>query len=174
MTTHDIHNGLFDFLQSYSIGVLKPNTILLRLPENDLQWQQFQKSVAMIADFNINMTILKVDQVDLKRKVKTIDLWWRNEINGSLMALFAYLMTLNPEWSRTKIRLIRDLKPGENYQAAYNHMKDLIRQARIDAEVKIVPSPEDVEEMIKTVSGIEADFVFLGMGATDSDEAQKS
>ena len=62
----------------------------------------------------------------------------------------------------------------KNHEKALNIMNELKRQARIEAEVKIVPAVSKPYEMIKTLSAIDADLVFLGMGATDASEARKS
>jgi len=137
-------------------------------------WPKFLKTVGIVASFNQNLLILNPGEIDFKKKVKKIDIWWRGQTNGSLMGLFAYIMTLNPKWSGAKIRLLRVLNANENHEEASARMVGLIRQARIEAEVKIVPAAEDAYEVIKTVSALDADFVFLGMGATNGEEAQKS
>ena len=175
LSTHNFHEGLFDFLQCHSIGALKANTILLAIPSPSDQKarEKFFKTLDIVTSFNHNLIIFKPGEIKLNKK-KRIDLWWRGETNGSLMALFSYLITLRHDWSGSKIRLLRSVHEGENHEKALSIMNELKRQARIEAEVKIVPAVSKPYEMIKTLSAIDADLVFLGMGATDASEARKS
>ncbi len=173
---HDFHEGLFDFLQSHSIGALKANTIILAIPESgkEDEMTSFYKTVQLVATFNLNIVVFKNSNIDFSKKKKRIDLWWRNESNGSLMALFSYLMTLHPQWSGSGIRLLQAIEQGESKEKAQQDLQQFMRQARIDAEVKIVPYQEDAHEALRTTSYQDADFVFIGMGATNGEEAVES
>jgi amino acid transporter len=174
LMTKNFHEGLFDFLQGHSIGALKANTILIGIPEREQEMTHFYKTLELVATFNLNLVVYKHGDVDLRKKKKKIDLWWRNESNGSLMALFSYLMTLSPDWSGSKIRLLKALPQQENVEVARQEMNELKRQARIDAEVKVLSYKEDAYEVLRLASSQEADFVFIGMGATDGEEAVQS
>ena len=114
LITHNFHEGLFDFLQCHSIGALKANTILLALPSPSDQKarEKFFKTLDIVTSFNHNLIIFKPGEIKLNKK-KRIDLWWRGETNGSLMALFSYLITLSHDWSGSKIRLLRSVHEGE-------------------------------------------------------------
>ena len=173
--TNNFHEGLFNLLQCHSVGALKPNTILLAMPDlsDKVAQEKFFKTVDIVASFNHNLIIFKPGHLKLNKK-KKIDLWWRGETNGSLMALFAYLMTLSHDWSGSKIRLLRSVYEGESHEKAMRLMNDLKRQARIEAEIKIVPSVSRSYDVIKRLSSIDVDLTFLGMGATNGIEAKQS
>lgn len=174
---HDFHEGLFDFLQGHSIGALKANTVIMEIPMTDSQSerQKFFKTLELLATFNLNLVVLKYSDIEFKkRSKKTIDLWWRNEGNGSLMALFSYLMTLNEQWSGARIRLLRAIPEKDSKPQAEKEMQELLRQARIDAEIKVLTFREDAYEVLKNTSNQQADFVFVGMGGTDAKEARES
>lgn len=176
LMTRDLHEGLFDFLQGHSIGALKANTVMLQIPSGDQpeEMTRFYKTLGMVATFNLNLVVFKPNSIDLAKRKKTIDLWWRQESNGSLMALFSYLMTLNQQWGGARIRLLRAIPNGDSIEQARVEMTELKRQARLEADIKIIPYKEEAYEALKTASSRDADFVFIGMGATDSEEAMES
>jgi hypothetical protein len=176
LLTRDFHEGLFDFLQGHSIGALKANTVILQIPEfNDsLAMTQFFKTIELVATFNLNLVVLKSGNIDFTKRKKTIDLWWGDENNGSLMALFSYLMTQSQQWSGSRIRLLKAVEQGQNTERAQKVMAEIKRQARLEADIKVVSYKEDAYEVLKTASSQDADFVFIGMGATNGDEAKAS
>ncbi len=176
LVTKNYHEGLFNFLQCHSLGVLKPNSILIGMPSKDnaQDWSQFMKSVEIVASFNQNLVIHKPKEIIFSKKSKIIDIWWGGKDNGSLMVLFAYIMSLSSDWRGVKIRLLRVLRPEEDEATVYSDMTELTRLARIEAMVKVVPKTNDYQEAIRKVSGIEADMVLLGMNAKNGEEAKQS
>lgn len=176
LTAKDFHDGLFDFLQSHSIGAIKANTCLLEMPTDDSEesWEFFLRSLELVANFNYNLVVFKPGEVDFSKKKKCIDLWWNKKTNGSLMALFSYLMTLDATWSGSDIRLLKAAGPTENKSAMKEQMDDLQRQARLDATVEVLTYESSAYESLKLASEERADFVFIGMGATNGDEAVAS
>ncbi len=173
----NFHEGLFDFLQGHSIGALKSNTVIVAIPKKTDDWiemDQFYKTIELVASFNLNLVVLKTADIDFSKKKKVIDLWWRHENNGSLMLLFSYLMTLGRTWSGSEIRLLRALPLSESQDQARAELTEIKRQARIDATIKVVSYKDDHYQVLKTASSSDADFVFIGMGATNGDEAKAS
>ncbi|MDC0980492.1 hypothetical protein OAQ84_02015, partial [Bdellovibrionales bacterium] len=172
----DFHEGLFNFLQCHSLGVLKANTILLSIPpDSDSEaYTKFLKTMDIVASFNLNLVILSSADLAPNRKHRVIDLWWREETNGSLMALFSYLMTLDSTWSSAKIRVMRIVENEKDHATALKRLTNIKQQTRIDAEIKIIQSSEPYSSIIANSSGKEADLVFLGMGATSGQEAKES
>ncbi len=176
LLTHNFHEGLFDFLQAHSIGALKANTIILEIPDtsDEREMFRFNKTLEMVGTFNLNLVVLKTSEIDFSKKRKTIDLWWRNESNGSLMALFSYLMTLSQPWQGSRIRLLQAIPQGESVEDARLKMVEITRQARLEADIKVIPYKEEAYHVLKTASTMDADFLFIGMGGTDGHEARES
>lgn len=178
MITNDYFSGLIDFLQCYSIGALKPNTVMLEMPrtENELVLRNFYEKVEILGAFNFNLTILKPGNFVPERKRRRIDLWWSGEKgghNGSLMAIFAYLMTLHSTWSGAQIRFMRIISDAAEKSEAETQMLELRKNIRIPAEVQVIQSSEPFSDVIARESS-SSDFVFMGMRASDSKEARQS
>lgn len=171
----DYHEGLFVFLQSYSIGGLRPNSVLLSMPpkaETERR-EQFLDAVDVLTDFDLNLVILKPGDIAPRRKVRTIDMWWRGYQNGSLMALFAYLMTLDDAWSGARIRIMRIVRSDREENDAIEELGDLVQNARMNAKVQVIRSDRSPLEIIAERSGPKADLVLMGMAAASGEEFRK-
>ena len=174
----DYFNGLTVFLQSYSIGALKPNTVLMEMPRTDdeLKLRDFYEKVEILGAFNFNLTVLKPGNFSPDKKRRRIDLWWGGDEgsrNGSLMAIFAYLMTQHNTWNRAQIRFMRIVTNPADKNSAESQMKNLRDNIRIPAEIQVITSEEPFEAVIARESS-SSDFVFMGMRASDSQEARNS
>ncbi|MBN2342045.1 MAG: amino acid permease [Deltaproteobacteria bacterium] len=174
----DYFAGLTVFLQSYSIGALKANTVMLEMPktEDELKQRAFYEKVEILGAFNFNLTILKTGNFVPDKKKRRIDLWWGGDggsQNGSLMAIFAYLMTLHSTWSGAQIRFMRIISNSAEKSHAETQMQDLKKNIRIPAEVKVIQSTESFSEIIARESS-SSDFVYMGMRASNSNEARAS
>jgi amino acid transporter len=170
----DYFRGLTTFLQSYSIGGLRPNTLSVSMPsptDRDA-WDRFLATVEILGTFDKSLAVLKPGSIAPSKKRRTIDLWWRGEHNGSLMALFAYLMTLNRTWSRSHLRVFRIVQSDDEERRARKQLNKLKDLTRIAARVEVIRSKEPPEGIIAEHSGPVADLVLLGMSASSGEEAR--
>jgi amino acid transporter len=133
-------------VQSFGVGAIKPNTILLNGPEQvstskgrKLYGQYLSEAVRL----GCNVIVLHVDEetcdITMARPAsdRIIDIWWRDDASGRLMLLLAYLMTRSDEWSGAQIRLFAQssAKEGEKSREIIQSFLDDIR---IAAEIAIV------------------------------------
>jgi amino acid transporter len=170
----DFFRGMTTFLQSYSIGGLRPNTIAVSMPppgDRDA-WDRFLATVEILGTFDMNLAVLKSGDIRPTKKRRTIDLWWRGDNNGSLMALFAYLLTLDRTWSGSHLRIFRIVQSDEEEREARKQLNKLKDLTRIAARVEVIRSKEPPEEIIAEHSGPVADIVLLGMSAGSGEEAR--
>jgi hypothetical protein len=176
LVTNDFLGGLADFLQSYSLGGLRPNTVIIRMPTtaDGEPRERFLQAIDVLASFDLNLLILKPGDFAIHKKKRVVDLWWRGQKNGSLMALFAYLITLDRAWSNATIRFLRVVRSDTEERESRRAMTALRDRARIKAHIEIVRSLEPPLEVIAKTSGGTADLVFLGMIATGAEEARRS
>jgi len=166
----DFHEGLATFLQSYSLWGLRPNTVLLTLPpaSNEKARADFLATVEVLRPFNFNLLFLKSSQMAVQKKQRTVDLWWRGEGNGSLMALLAHLMTGSSRvWSDAKVRIFRAETNPQAEKRVREKLAVLLEQARIQAEVNVLHTTEAPFSLIPSRSASEADIIMLGVTAED-------
>jgi solute carrier family 12 (sodium/potassium/chloride transporter), member 2 len=160
-------------LQSYSIGSLRPNTVMISVPPKD-KIKERENLVAMmstVSAFNLNVVIYSAQRQEYNPRHDRIDLWWAGQKNGSLMALFAYLTTTHHEWSKAELRILRIVKNKADYKEAKNDLKELALAARIKMVIKVVISEKPVLEQIAETSN-SSDLVFLGFADRDLEDFQ--
>ncbi len=150
------------FLQSHSIGPIKPNIIMTGWPNDPARVRPFMHTLNMIPELDKNLLTM-VNSRNARVPVKpegTIDIWWRGMSNGSLMVIMAYLLVQNNEWKNMKIRLLR-LAPKKMRSQELEEMNKLAEAARIDCEVKVVTSDRTFEEVFRYMSE-KSQVIFIG------------
>ncbi|RMG85191.1 MAG: hypothetical protein D6708_16075 [Candidatus Dadabacteria bacterium] len=100
-----------------------------------------------------------------RRSQPEVHVWWGGlERNGDLMLLLAYLLTRNPEWRRSTIRVLSIASNEMMREATERNLRLLMPEIRIEAEVEVEvrPAGTTVAEFIAARSA-QADAVFLGL-----------
>jgi hypothetical protein len=119
--------------------------------------------VPLVRAFRLNLLLLKPGEFVLHKPRRIIDLWWRGAGNGSLMALLAYLMSLDRTWQNARIRIFRAVTDPAAEAEARQHLRALIDHARIQAEAIVFQTTEGPARFIAEHSAGVADLVMLGL-----------
>ncbi|KMQ51778.1 Na-K-Cl cotransporter [Chitinispirillum alkaliphilum] len=169
LITRDFDQGLNMFLQSTSIGPIKPNLALFGWSGDPSRAAGYLRSLKTAAMLDMSVVLVHDNGLPDKGR-KRIDIWWRGEQNGSLMVILAYLLTLNPEWSGAQIRILRVVTEISQKSESYSEMKRLIDAARIDADIEIVFSGKKFSDLLYEYSS-DATVVFLGLSLPEEQYA---
>ncbi|MCA9710229.1 MAG: hypothetical protein KDK70_30595, partial [Myxococcales bacterium] len=166
------HEGLITFLQSYAVEGVRPNTVLVSIPPTiDPEGRRrLLDTEHVLRAFDFNLVLLKPADMALDKPVRVIDLWWRGDRNGSLMALLAYLITLDRTWRTARLRIFRAVTDPGAEATARKHLRELLVNARIDAEIHVFVATTHPHEFIPEHSGTAADIVMLGLATVDVDQ----
>ena len=165
VTAQDLRAGMETLVQSFGIGPIKANTILLN-------WQDRQaKGIPGLRDLaygsNLRMAFrLGCSLVILDPKDETweppetddtpqgeIHVWWGDPATSQLMLLLAYLTKRDPYWSKAEIRLFAHKTHGTE-----DELRQFLDDARIDAEPTVL---EDLDPAIIAARSAGASLVFL-------------
>jgi amino acid transporter len=169
----DFRVGAEILVQSFGVGAIKPNTILLNGPEQ-VSTSKGRKLYGLYLNEAIrlgcNVIVLHVDEetcdLTMSRPAsdRSIDVWWRDDASGRLMLLLAYLMTRSDEWSGAKIRLFvqSSAKEGKKSREIIQAFLDDIR---IAAEIAIVEKTT-MDTIYEYSSGSAIVFLPLILGKT--------
>jgi hypothetical protein len=169
VTTPTLSLGLHTILQSYGIGPLRANTILLnwiKTTDNGSgSFAQAQYGRHLLTAYRLGCNLLVLDAKEspwkklenLPSRNRRIDVWWWGDATSRLMLLLAYLMTRSSEWKEAKIRV---LAAGHDLQSqeTVNDLKNTLDEIRIDAEPEIIAKPN--ADAISAYSS-DAELVFL-------------
>jgi amino acid transporter len=148
LVTKDIKQGIFTLVQSYGIGPLQANTVMLNWLEEQTDEDERRPGIGEIlygrrirTAFRLGCNIVVVS-ADGERwstletfpeKDRRIDVWWREDVSSQMMLLLAYILTRSQEWEEAKIRLLTSSKNKTNNEAIDDLQKKL-DEYRIEAE----------------------------------------
>ena len=161
--------GIRLLAQTHSIGPLKPNTVLFGWPRSTERAEVMFRHVWSIAALGKSVVVV-VDKglPPLVRRARRIDIWWRGQQNGSLMATLAHLLTQNWEWRNSQVRVLRVIRDAAGFESSMQSVHALIEAARIRAEACVLVSMDPFGEILRRHSA-DTDAVFLGLQATEGE-----
>ncbi|MEM9151808.1 MAG: amino acid permease, partial [Cyanobacteria bacterium P01_F01_bin.3] len=185
ITADDPYVGSKQLLETYGMGPLVPNTVLLGdtedLSPNSIE--RYCKTIRMCHDAKRNVIIYR-DEIsaaeappetlnppmfgrDQKRR---IDVWWGGlQSNGGLMLILAYLLRTSWQWRSADIRLKLVVPNQAAAQAAESNLTNLTDSLRIGAKSEIILAEGRPFNDILKQSSATADLVFLGLALPDED-----
>ncbi len=174
LVTPHLELGINQILQSTSIGPLKPNLVIFGWSADPSRAEYFVHHLRTARMLDMSLIILCDNGLPvLERKVKKrIDIWWRGRENGSLMAILAYLISMDIYWSNASIRFLRVVRKDESHDEAYEELKTLIEASRMNALINIIDSDKPFQELFHTYSN-DATVVFLGFQIPQVDKASE-
>ncbi len=158
--------GVKSLMQGLAVGPIRPNVIVLGWTGKADRAPDFTDLLRVGKRLSMSQLIIQPSQRAFYYGPKRIDIWWRGMKNGGLMLLLAHLLTCNWEWSRTKVRVMRLLSDGNAQESALRDLENLIHEARVEAEARVVISDVPFSEVFESESG-RADCVFLGFEIPD-------
>ena len=171
LSTIDVKTGLSALFQSYGVGPVKANTVLLNWKEkndnnNELRDDpSYQKYIQIAVQSGCNVVLLNSNSSNLnndesdKNNSKKIDVWWQNDDTSRLMLLLAHLTRQSKGWESARIRLLVTHFDRDNYQNQ-NQIREMLEEFRIEADLVIVLGTT-IQTIIKYSK--KADLVFLAI-----------
>jgi len=151
LVTANIDLGLETLVQSFGIGPVRANTVLLNRPmhlskqESGLQEAKFGSRLRISSRYGLNIIMLDVKPDDWAVLATTppdhrrIDVWWWGDSSSRLMLLLAYLITRTEFWGDAKIRVL-DVSPAEDREKTVEDLNRTLENVRIEAQPEVVAS----------------------------------
>jgi len=105
-------------------------------------------------------------------KARRIDVWWGGlESNGDMLLLFAYLLSLNPEWRSARISVKTVSSARYPSRWSEDRLRNLLQHSRIQAEPTVIDNADEreIRDIIAERSS-DADIVFMGLREAPSGE----
>lgn len=161
----DFSNALKALLQCHGIGGLKPNSLLLGWTNEGADSPTFSYILNMGKRMKKSVLVVKStqEQGEWETPVGAINIIWQSSINSSMTLLLGFLLKENREWRHCQLRILRPISPKADLDKVRSDMKTMLKNARIEAEVVILPtdSPlaairENLESSAVILAGFEA------------------
>lgn len=164
LSSPDSETALFTLFQSYGIGPVKANTVLLSWnetrpdAEKDDTVADYGSHLRQVLLTGCNLVLLHGDARGMTpESTARIDVWWSGDDSSRLSLLLAYLVTRRPQWESAAIRLLATNYDRENKETKAE-LADILSDFRIPAEPRIVIGADHGD--IKRLSA-DADLTFL-------------
>ncbi|MBS0017722.1 MAG: Na-K-Cl cotransporter [Arthrospira sp. SH-MAG29] len=166
----DIFSGAQQLIESYGIGPLVPNTILLGDSQSVERREAYCQTIANLHNAGRNMIILRDELEKGFGQRQRIDVWWGGlNANGGLMLILAYLLRTSLEWRGAEINLNLVVPDETAAVAAQTNLAKVVTQLRIGAKPQVIVSQGQPFPEILRSSSQDADLVFLGMANPKED-----
>ncbi|WP_037029212.1 amino acid permease [Psychrilyobacter atlanticus] len=158
-------------VQSSGIGRLKPNTVLMGMSRDKENIKPIVEFMRKVNYLNKNILVFcQNEDVTFFEQKKSIDIWWRGlENNGNLMLTMAHLISLNDDWKGTKIRLLSVVDTEDKVISRKNILTEMLVTLRVDAEVEIIVSNNNINKTIKENSS-GTSLVLIGLSLPEKDQ----
>jgi hypothetical protein len=141
----NLNLGVHTLVQSFGIGPLRVNTVLLnwleQLPRGILGLGESRYARNLRTAFRLGCNIVVLDGKEdewasleaIPSNSRRIDVWWWGNATSRLMLILAYLMTRGDEWGEASIRVLaagQETEPEERVQS----LQRALQEARIEAQ----------------------------------------
>jgi len=151
-------------VETYGLGTLVPNTILLG---DNLDPSHRARYCQMVEHFYFarkNVIIVRDDEVRGYGNRRVIDIWWGGlQGNGALMLILAYLLQSSHRWQGARVRLKMVVPTEEAARDARKNLGVMAERTRTGAEPHVLVSNGKPFFEILEESSSDADLVFMGM-----------
>ncbi|WP_136810432.1 amino acid permease [Desulfosediminicola flagellatus] len=145
----DPNVSLENMIQSFGLGPIKANTILVNWLSEDVDAEQrrvlrYGKYLRTANRMGCHIVILSMSEKSWAKMTSTppeerrIDVWWRGDAASRLMLLLAYLITRDEEWSDAHIRVLATNYPDASIENSAI-LKEVLEETRISAEPLLFP-----------------------------------
>ena len=156
--------GAIRLVETYGLGSLVPNTILLGDSEDKSRRERYCSTLAHFHMLGRNVVIFRENHALGFGRRRRIDVWWGGmQANGSLMLLLAYLLRKDIEWRDAKLFLKLVVSDESAAIAARKNVQNLVEKLRISAIPEVLVAKERSFDEILHSSSKNADLVLLGM-----------
>lgn len=168
VTAPDPFIGAERLVETYGLGPLVPNTVLLGDSEEPTRRDRYCETIAAIHRAQRSIAILRENRDRGFGLRRHIDVWWGGlQANGSLMLLLAYLLRTEIDWREAQVYLKLVVSNSTAARAARANLVQLIKDLRIEAIPKVlVADGRSFDEILQT-SSEQADLIFLGMATPE-------
>lgn len=162
--------GAIQLIDSYGLGKVKPNTILLGDSDESENRTEYCKMISRFYKSNRNVIILQNDfRLNYDGK-KQIDLWWGGlKGNGALMMIVAHMIKTSPRWRDIDVCVKMVVDTPEAAEKTRTNLRNILTQVRVDFRYEVIVSEgRDFWDILNTESA-DSTITMLGLKEPDED-----
>ena len=173
VVSENLDSGMTVLLEGHPLSPLRPNTVLMGWSSDPERASYFVEHLRTAHRLGMSLVLVNDKGLPQGSFDRRIDIWWRGQENGSLMILIAHLLTLNWEWSRAKVRMLRLIEDEAGRQPSREALEELVNKARLNAEVDVIVSEDPFPKVLERHSA-NASVVILGFKIPDEEREEEA
>jgi len=168
--SNNTFQGAIQLVNSYGLGSLVPNTILLGDTEEVSHHDEYAEMIKHFYKSKRNVIILqnhfKLDYKDHKK----IDIWWGGlKGNGGLMMILGYLMKNSPHWQHVNICIKMAVPSEEAANGARQNLTNILTKMRVGFNTNVlISNGRNFWNILKEESA-DSDMVMIGLKHPDKE-----
>jgi amino acid transporter len=164
VTAEDPFSGSELLVETYGLGTLVPNTILLGDNEDPKHTERYCEMVERFFFSKKNVIIIRGNRSKGYGERKLIDVWWGGlQGNGALMLILAYLLQSSIRWQHARVRLKMVVPTEEAARGARKNLAIMAERTRTGAEPHVLVSNGKHFFDILQESSADADLILMGI-----------
>ena len=162
--------GSKQLVNSYGLGSLVPNTVLLGDTEESTHHHSYCDMISHFYQSNRNVIILQNDFKLDYAGAKKIDLWWGGlKGNGGFMMIIAHLVKTSPRWRNISVCVKMVVATEEAAKGTRENLKSILREMRVDFDYDIIVSGGRKFWDILEQESQDSTMVMMGLKEPDDD-----
>lgn len=170
--SNDPFTGAEQLVNSYGLGSLVPNTILLGDTEEESHHKQYSEMIWHFYQSKRNVVVLQNNFRLNYKGAKRIDLWWGGlKGNGGLMMILSYLVKNSPHWQQVNVCIKMVVKSEEAAKDTRENLNNILSDMRVGFNSQVIVSNGRVFWDILKEESKESNMVMLGLKAPDENFA---
>jgi hypothetical protein len=171
---NDIFAGAQHLVETYGLGPIVPNTILLGDTESKDHRDNYCQMITQIHKAKRNVIIFRENHERGFGKRRRIDIWWGGSMqaNAGLMLLLADLLRSDVRWREAHIYIKLVVNRQNAVPPARDNLNRLLTQSRISAMPQVIVADGRSFDRILQETSRNADITFLGMATPDENFVQ--
>lgn len=160
----EVYRGVTTITQSYGIGSLEANTVMLGWLRKRARAQAYFATLQELVDLDNTLMLVHFDPRRGFGGHKRIHVWWGGlQANGGMMLLLAYLITSHDRWRGAEVTCLTVVDDPADVPRAEAGLLRMFDSARLAARPRVLlREGRDIRAIMATESA-DADLALLGL-----------
>jgi amino acid transporter len=176
--SYKLSEGAKGLIETYGIGSVSPNTIVLGDTAHEDRTDDFIKIIETAYLAEKNVIIIKDSPATQKSTDKggsSIDVWWRGtKGNVNLMLTLAYMLKTSGKWMSAQLTLKSISESLEAKSGVEKSLSEFLQKSRVPANQNVYVRGETETFELMEKSSAQSDIVFMGIKPPTKDEDFKA
>jgi amino acid transporter len=160
----DVYRGILTISQSYGIGPLEANTVLLGWLNKADRAGPYFEMLRDLVELKNTLMLMKFDEQRRFGERRQVHVWWGGlERNGGMMLLMAYLIVSHHAWRQAEVTTLTVVNDEADVKRAEEGLNRVLESARLEAKPRVLLRNERSLTELLAQNSSDADLAIIGL-----------